>query len=160
MEWLNKYLFIGIGIGLVVALGCVIWLSIKKAREQKESRKEIARLKAMLTDRMDLESEGLAKLKSEVVELKQQNENLRISLHTFSQRPGRAELSRLQVYQQAADRLTINSPGFGAAWQSALKESEAEFKKTFLGLQPFIRKIIPLKNNAKLIEDATVEDES
>lgn len=155
MEWFNKYLFIGLGIGLVCALFAVIWVEIKKARESKESKKEIARLKAMLTDRMDLESEGLAKLKEEVAELKQQNENLRISLHTYSQRPGRAEMTRLQVYQQAADRLTINSPGFGAAWQSALKESEAEFKKTFLGLQPFIRKIIPSKNNANLIEDTT-----
>ncbi len=132
MEWFNKYLFIGLGIGLVCALFAVIWVEIKKARESKESKKEIARLKAMLTDRMDLESEGLAKLKE-----------------------GLAEMPRLQVYQQAADRLTINSPGFGAAWQSALKESEAEFKKTFLGLQPFIRKIIPSKNNANLIEDTT-----
>jgi hypothetical protein len=51
------------------------------------------------------------------------------------------------VYQQAADRLTINSPGFGAAWQAALKESEDEFEKTFYGIQPFIRRVIPLKSS-------------
>ncbi len=62
-------------------------------------------------------------------------------------------MARLQVYQQAADRLTINAPGFGAAWQAALKDSEAEFEKSFYGVQPFIKKVIPLKNSdAKMID--------
>ncbi len=146
-----QQLLIGLGIGLAVAIIIAIWLTAKRQKESKDSQKEIARLKAMITDRMDLESEGLTKLKTEVAELKQQNENLRISLRTYAQKPGRKEVTRLHVYQQAADRLTINSPGFGAAWQAALKESEADFEKTFFGVQPFIRKIIPLKTDANII---------
>ena len=84
-----QQLLIGLGIGLAVARIIAIWLTAKRQKESKDSQKEIARLKAMITDRMDLESEGLTKLKTEVAELKQQNENLRISLRTYAQKPGR-----------------------------------------------------------------------
>jgi hypothetical protein len=100
---------------------------------------------------MDLESEGLSKLKEQNEELKKQNENLRITMNTYSQKPGRKELARLQVYQLAVDRLTINSPGFGAAWQAALKESEDEFQKTYVGVQPFIKRLIPTKTEANVL---------
>jgi ribosomal protein L29 len=153
-------IIIGVAIGFTPMLVILIVQSAKHAAKVKEHRQEIARLKSMLTDRMDLESEGLTKLKEEVAELKMQNENLRISLRTYSQKPGRKEIARLQVYQQAADRLTINSPGFGAAWQAALKESEDEFEKTFYGVQPFIRRVIPLKNSDANVVGRIEKDES
>lgn len=138
---------IGIAIGFTPMLVLAIVQYYFYKTRGKEHKKEITKLKHMITDRMDLESEGISKLKEEVASLKVQNENLRISLRTYAQKPGRKEVSRLHVYQQAADRLTINSPGFGAAWQAALKESEDEFEKTFYGVQPFIRRVIPLKNS-------------
>ncbi|MFA7671574.1 MAG: hypothetical protein WCY53_04870 [Sphaerochaetaceae bacterium] len=147
-----KNIAIGVLIGFIPMLTILIIQLVKKSKQAKEHKQEIARLKAMLTDRMDLESEGLGKLKGELDELKAKNENLRISLQSYSQKPNRKELARLQVYQQAVDRLIINSPGFGAAWQAALKESEQEFEKTFFGLHPFIKKVIPLKeSNATLL---------
>jgi hypothetical protein len=138
---------IGAAVGFVPMLVILIIQYSKHTVKDKEHKQEVARLKSMIADRMDLESEGLAKRKDEIAELKRQNENLRISLSTFAQKPGRKEVTRLHVYQKAADRLTINSPGFGAAWQAALKESEEEFEKTFMGVQPFIRRVIPLKNS-------------
>lgn len=156
---MDKNFFIGLGIGLIIAIVIAIWLSVKRLKTLKQSQKEIVKLKHMLSDRMDLESEGLSKLKDEISELKLQNENLRISLRTYAQKPGRKEISRLHVYQQAADRLTINSPGFGAAWQAALKESEDEFEKTYFGVQPFIRKLIPLRTDAKVIGRLQEPDE-
>ena len=140
-------IIIGVAIGFIPMLVVLIIQYSKHATKAKEHKQEIARLRSMLTDRMDLESDGLSKLKGENADLKAQNENLRISLRTYAQKPGRKEVSRLHVYQQAADRLTINSPGFGAAWQAALKESEDEFEKTFYGIQPFIRRVIPLKSS-------------
>lgn len=139
-------ILIGFAIGFVPMLVFSIVQYSKHVNKIKEHKQEIARLKAMLSDRMDLESEGLNRLKQELADLKQQNENLRISLRTYAQKPGRKEIARLHIYQQAADRLTVNSPGFGAAWQSALKESEEEFEKTFYGVKPFIRRVIPLKS--------------
>lgn len=148
-----KEALIGLGIGLVIALFVYIWQKIGKSEIDKKSKAEIARLKGMLADRMDIESEGLNKLKTENEELKKANENLRITNANLMQKPGRAEVNRLHIYQQAVDRLVINSPGFGAAWQSALKESEEEFAKTYTGAQAFWKKVLPGKTNAKLIEN-------
>ncbi len=147
-----EQILIGIAIGVTPMIIILIVQVVKFKQKESLHMQEIKKLKNMVTDRMDLESDGLSKLKEEIAELKSQNENLRISLRTYSQKPGRREVSRLQVYQQAADRLTINSPGFGAAWQAALKESEEEFEKTFYGVQPFIKKVIPLKSSdAKVV---------
>lgn len=144
--------------GLVVAVVIFIVMSIRMRALKAACDKESARLKQMLTDRMELESEGLTKLKKENEELKKANENLRISIQTYAQKPGRKELQRLTVYQTAVDRLILNSPGFGAAWQAALKDSEAEFEKTYVGVQAFIRKMIPTRTDAQVIGE--IEDES
>ena len=154
-----KSLLIGLGIGLVISLIVYIWQRIGRSDSEKKSKTEIARLKNMLADRMDIESEGFKKIKAENDELKKANENLRITNAALSQKPGRAEVQRLQIYQQAVDRLVINSPGFGAAWQSALKESEEEFAKTYTGTQAFWKKILPGKTNAMLSSSSDVVDE-
>lgn len=152
-------LLIGLGIGLLVAIIVYIWQSISKKDIEKASKDEIARLKGLLADRMDIESAGLTKLKAENEDLKKANENLRVTNATLAQKPGRAEVQRLQIYQKAVDRLIINSPGFGAAWQSALKESEDEFEQIYSGIQPFWKKILPGRTNAKLIDKDNVVDE-
>lgn len=150
---------IGLGIGVVLAIVLVVVMSVKRHKEILQEKKETDRLRRTLNDRMDLESDGLAKLKDDLEELKKQNENLRISLNTFSQKPNRKELARLHVYQLAVDRLTINSPGFGAAWQAALKESEEEFQKTYVGVQPFIKRLIPMKTDANVLPRYIESDE-
>ncbi|HKL59161.1 MAG TPA: hypothetical protein VJ863_04615 [Sphaerochaeta sp.] len=142
---------IGLGIGVVLAIVLVVIMSVNRHKETLQEKKENDRLRRMLNDRMDLESDGLAKLKDSNEDLKKQNENLRISLNTYSQKPNRKEVARLHVYQLAVDRLTINSPGFGAAWQAALKESEDEFQKTYVGVQPFIKRLIPMKTDANVL---------
>jgi hypothetical protein len=154
-----KEALIGLGIGLVIAIVVYIWQKIGKNEIEKKSKAEIAKLKGLLADRMDIESEGITKLKKENEELKQANENLRITNANLSQKPGRAEVQRLHIYQQAVDRLVINSPGFGAAWQSALKESEDEFAKTYTGTQAFWKKVLPGKTNAKLISSDVVDEQ-
>lgn len=139
-----KVFLIGLGIGLLVAIIVYIAKQIK-----------INRLNKLLNDRMELESSGLAGLKKEVEELKKQNENLRITNAALAQKPGRAEIQRLQVYQKAVDRLVLNAPGFGAAWQSALSESEEEFAKIYSGTKPFWKKVIPGNTDAKAIEESS-----
>lgn len=148
-----QYLLLGLSIGLFVALVLWVVMAIKRRAIKKASELEILKYKNMLSQRMELESEGMEKLRKENESLKSANDNLRISLQTMSQKPGKREIARLQVYQTAVDRLTINSPGFGPAWQAALKESEEEFSKTLSGTIPFLRKFIPNKTDAQLIEE-------
>lgn len=148
---------IGLGVGLAVALIVFLIMIIRQNAIKGQCRSETQKLKTMLTDRMEIESEGVSRLKAENEKLKKENENLRISIQTYAQKPGRKELQRLQVYQTAVDRLIINSPGFGAAWQAALKDSESEFEKTYIGVQPFIRRLIPMKTDAAVIKE--IEEE-
>ena len=150
---------IGLGIGVVLAIVLVVVKSVNRHKEMLQEKTENARLRRMLNDRMDLESDGLSKLKDDYEEIKKQNENLRISINTYSQKPNRKEIARLHVYQLAVDRLTINSPGFGAAWQAALKESEDEFQKTYVGVQPFIKRLIPMKTDANVLPRYVESDE-
>lgn len=152
----------GLGVGILIAL--IVWIIyiIRLRMAKKKGEEDVQKVKSMLASRMEIENEGVEKLKTENAELRLYNENLRISLQAMSQKPGRKEVERLQVYQKAVDRLTINSPGFGAAWQAALKESEEEFSKTYTGVIPFIRRIIPGRTSAQLIdnEDLPSDDEN
>ncbi len=152
-----QYGLIGLGVGLVIALIVYIWQFAAKKDMLRLQKAEIDRLKQMLSDRMDLESEGVQKLKAEVEDLKLKNENLRITNAALLQKPGRQEVQRLHIYQKAVDRLIINAPGFGQAWQSALKESEDEFSEIYTGSLPFWKKVLPSKTNAKLIKEASEE---
>lgn len=150
--------FIGLGVGLFFALAALVWQYSKRRILEKETKAEIERLKSTITDRMDIEADGVRKLKEQVEDLTKQNENLRITNAALMQKPDRADSQRLAVYQKAVDRLTINSPGFGPAWQSALKESEEEFSKIYSGTEAFWKKVLPRRTDAKLIEE-TAEDE-
>lgn len=144
---------IGFAIGLAIALVVYVWQLIKRKGELKKVSKELENLKKMLNDRMDLESDGVSKLKKDLQDLKDQNENLRITNAGLMQKTDKAEIQRLHIYQKAVDRLVINSPGFGAAWQSALKESEEEFNRIYKGTQAFWKKVLPTKTDAKLVEE-------
>ena len=142
----------GLGAGLVIAALVAFYFSMKIGKLNDEKNKEIQKYKNMLSDRMELEAEGLKKVKDENEELKKVNENLRVSLMALRDKPGRKEMQRLQVLQKAADRLTLNSPGFGPVWQAALKESEEEFQKVYSGFIPFIKRHIPRPTDAEVID--------
>jgi hypothetical protein len=132
---------IGLGAGLVFFLIAVI----NNIRLRSRHKKEILRIKSIVTQKMDLESDNYTRLRDEIAELKRQNENLRISVRGLSQKPHRKELARLQVYNRAIEIMTLRAPGFGPAWQTALSESEAEYDKIYSGLEPFVRRVVPSK---------------
>ena len=147
---------IGAACGLAVALIIAIYFSMKLSTLRKEKKTEVEKYRNMLAERMEIESAGVNKLKAENEELRKTNENLRVSLLAMREKPGRKELERLQVMQTVADRLVLNSPGFAPVWQAALKESEEEFRKTYSGLMPFLKRHIPLKtSDAQLIDDSS-----
>jgi MFS superfamily sulfate permease-like transporter len=119
--FLLKPFFIGLYIGIFVALFIFI-------REKAAARK----LKKEILNR-----------KREVEELKRQNENLRISLQSFSEKPGRKEIKQLHLYQKAVEILTEKAPGFAQSWQSALRDGEEEMKLIHLGAIPFVKLLLP-----------------
>lgn len=136
-----ELLLIGFGAGCVLLLISIL----NNLRVRRKYKKEILRIKSIVTQKMDLESDSLSRMKEEIRDLKQQNENLRISVRTFSQKPNRKEVARLQVYQRAVEIMSLKAPGFAPAWQVALTESESEFDKIYSGFEPFVRKVVPSK---------------
>ena len=151
--------FIGLGIGLVVAAVIALYSSARAVRIRKDKDQEIAKFKDMLAARMELESDGLRKVKDENEELRKANENLRVSLMAMRDKPGRKEVQKLQIMQKAVDRLMLNSPGFATAWQVAMHDSEEEFQKMYSGLVPFIKRHIAGKSEAQLV-DVKDDDDS
>ena len=132
-------LFIGLYIGLFFCL--VIF--IREKFHARKLKKEIEKLKQHIQTKLDIESESNEKRKNEIDELKKQNENLRISLQAYSDKPGRKEIKQLHLYQKAVEILTEKAPGFAQSWQSALKDGEEEMRKIDLGSIPFIKKLLP-----------------
>jgi len=138
-SFLLKPFAIGLYIGLFIAL--VIF--IREKIIQRRLTREIQNLKLHIQTKLEIESENNERRKRELDELKKQNENLRITLQNYLEKPGRKELRQLHIYQKAIEILTMKAPGFAQSWQSALKESEAEMGRIELGILPFFKRLIP-----------------
>lgn len=151
--------FIGLGIGIAIAAVVALYFSVRVGKVRKEKEAEVSKYKTMLSDRMELESEGLRKVKEENEELRKANENLRVSLLVMREKPGRKEVQKLQIMQKAVDRLTLNSPGFATAWQVAMHDSEEEFQRMYSGIVPFIKRHIAGKSEAQLVEAPDGEED-
>ena len=151
--------FIGLGIGIAIAAVVALYFSVRVGKVRKEKEAEVSKYKTMLSDRMELESDGLRKVKEENEELRKANENLRVSLLVMREKPGRKEVQKLQIMQKAVDRLTLNSPGFATAWQVAMHDSEEEFQRMYSGIVPFIKRHIAGKSEAQLVESTESEED-
>ena len=151
--------FIGLGIGIAIAAVVALYFSVRVGKVRKEKEAEVQKYKTMLSDRMELESDGLRKVKEENEELRKANENLRVSLLVMREKPGRKEVQKLQIMQKAVDRLTLNSPGFATAWQVAMHDSEEEFQRMYSGIVPFIKRHIAGKSEAQLVESTESEED-
>ena len=55
----------GLGTGLIIAALVAFFLSMKIGRINEEKKKEVQKYKDMLSDRMELEAEGLKKVREE-----------------------------------------------------------------------------------------------
>lgn len=130
----------GLGLGLLVAIST--W--INKWRSASASRKELEDLKKHLQTQMNITAKGYEELQQELQRLKQENENLRITVATLSNKPGRAELKTLQLWDKALRLMNINSPGFAPAWETAIAEASKEIQETETGVKALVRKVLPM----------------
>lgn len=128
----------GFALGLVVAF--VVWLVGLWRRS--ELRADVRRLHRHLHTQMEITHEGSDARKRELDQLRLENENLRISIKAWQQKPGRHELRSLQVYDTAVHRLLESTPGFSMAWEAALREAETRMERTERGLLAFTRRFI------------------
>jgi hypothetical protein len=126
----------GLGVGLFLVI--VTWLS--SLSKSGELRREVRRLREHLHTQMDITSRGNSALRTELDSLKTQNENLRVSIKEWQQKPGRAELRMLAVYDRAIRILNQNAPGFSPVWEKAVRESEEEIVAGETGMSGMLRR--------------------
>jgi hypothetical protein len=133
---------ISLGIGLAIGLVTAIYFWFRANIRSRQLRKEIARQKQMLQDRLEVEMESAAAMRNKLKDLEELNSNLRQSIETLSHKATRQELQQLAIYQKAIDMLSSQSPGFGPAWQNVLQASREELAGYQSGVKPFIRNIV------------------
>jgi len=147
--------------GLFLGLALAVFLWVKGLFRQRSLSKEIARLKDSLYTKMQIETKGSMSRENELEELKRQNENLRITVSALQQKPGRAEIRQLHVYDRAVHAMLARAPGFAASWEMVLKEAEEEVKLTETGLAAFVRRVfLPQKPSAGAQEAVPLIEET
>ncbi|MFM7425088.1 MAG: hypothetical protein ACKO7W_08880 [Elainella sp.] len=130
----------GLGFGLLVALS--VWIG--KWRTQSSLKRELDDLKKHLQTQLSINAKGYDELQKELKRLKQENDNLRTTVATLSNKPGRAELRTLQVWDKALRSMTLSSPGFAPAWEMAVIEANKEVQDTETGVKALVRKVFPM----------------
>jgi hypothetical protein len=132
----------GLIAGLVIGLGVAGYFWFAGWLRRRALVKEVASLKEHLHRQMEINAKGTDAQKKELEGLREKTENLRITNATLKQKPGHAEIELLATYERALRAMHSRAPGFGAAWEQALKEAEAELAAVDTGLMPLIRKAL------------------
>ena len=129
-----------LGLGMGIALMIIVWFNgLAKKRELSKSLKQ---LREHLNNQMSITAKGTSEYVREIEQLKQQNENLRITVATLKNKPGRGELHTLQVYDKAIHLMYEKAPGFAPSWEAVIKEVESEMKRADTGLTALFKKIV------------------
>jgi len=133
-----KFLGYGVLIGLLVA----VWVAVSAWLKRRDALAEVQRLRSHLHDHMEVTSEGTLKQKQTIEKLRAENENLRVTLKAWQQKPDRRELRMLQVYDHAVQQLLANAPGFAPHWQNALRDADQHVAQIDSGLIAFARRLV------------------
>ena len=84
--------------------------------------------------------------------LQQERDNLRITVQSLNQKPGRKEIRQFYIYQTALDIMFEKAPGFAPAWQVTLKEAENLFEKSESGVVPLLKRLMPTSADKQVEE--------
>ena len=93
--------------------------------EKKRLQEENKELQGHLNTQLKINAKGNDQLEADLIELREQNENLRSNLNVAKQKPGRAELRHLQMMENAVSVMREQAPGFAPAWEKAMRDAEA-----------------------------------
>ena len=100
-------------------------------------------MRSHLHTKLEIDSSENERRKTELERLKQERDNLRITVQSLNQKPGRKEIRQYFIYQTALDIMFEKAPGFAPAWQITLKEAEELFEKSEKGVVPLLKRLMP-----------------
>lgn len=127
--------------GLLAGLAFAAWVAFSGWQRRRGLNLEIQRLRRHLHDHMQLSQEGTEQRKVELERLRVENENLRIAVKNWQQKPDRRELRMLLVYDRALRQISSTAPGFSPYWEAALRDAEREIEQMDRGLLGFARRL-------------------
>jgi len=125
MEFLNHHFYWGLGIGAFLGLIGVTFAVLRLF----DTKGEVKRLKRHLSDKLELEAEATNRLRHDLQDLKQQNENLRIKVANLNQFPDKRLQRELEIYARAERFMVSSSPGFPAVWEETKRSAVAGLKQ-------------------------------
>lgn len=130
---------------------------IKSLFKLRKYKKEIKELNGHLNRQMRIIDEGSKGLEKELQNVKKRNENLNETVNTLKQKPGRAELRLLNIYDLALKKMKLNAPGFFSAWEATFKDAEIEYEGKETGSEAIKKKILSpdLSNKSSVLEQET-----
>ena len=136
----------GLALGLLLAF--FAWKSgfSTKSRLSKDVRRlenELRELQNHLNTQLKINAQGNQKVEDELDSLREQNENMRVTLATLQSKPGRAEIRQYQVMEAAVRQMREQAPGFAPAWEKAMRQAESEVEAGESGLKKLVRRVIP-----------------
>lgn len=129
--------------GLTLGLVFCLVIYIRGFLRRRELAKEVDRLRAHLHTKLEIDSADNERRKNELNNLRQERDNLRITVQSLNQKPGRKEIRMYFIYQTALDIMFEKAPGFAPAWQITLKEAESLFEKSEKGVVPLLKRLMP-----------------
>src|ERR1700722_8953421 len=115
MDFLNHHFYLGLGVGAILGLIVIVFALMRLW----DTKGEVKRLKRHLADKLELEADATNRLRVDLQELKQQNENLRIKVANLNQYPDKRLQRELEIYARAERFMVSSSPGFPAVWEEA-----------------------------------------
>jgi hypothetical protein len=131
-----------LGSGFALGLAVALWVGISGWRHRRGLEDEVRRLRQHLHDHMEITQAGVRERKEELERLRLENENLRVTLKAWQQKPDRKELRMLQVYDHAVRELVANAPGFAPHWENALRGAEVSVAQIDSGVAAFARRLV------------------
>jgi len=129
---------------------CVVY--VRGWQHRRELSREINRLKAHLHTKLEIDSADNERRKQELITLRQERDNLRITVQSLNHKPGRKEIRQYYIYQTALDIMFEKAPGFAPAWQITIKEAERLFEKSEQGVVPLLKRLMPTSTNKQVEE--------
>jgi dynactin complex subunit len=129
--------------GLTLGIIFCLFVYLRGFLRRHELTKEIDRLRTHLHTKLEIDATENERRKAELEKLKQERDNLQITVQALNHKPGRKEIRQYFIYQTALDIMFEKAPGFAPAWQITLKEAENLFEKSERGVVPLLKRLMP-----------------
>lgn len=142
-SWINAIISNPFAKGLALGILFCIIIFIRGFLRRRELSLEVSRLRTHLHTKLEIDSGENERRKNEIETLKQERDNLRITVQSLNQKPGRKEIRQYYIYQTALDMMFEKAPGFAPAWQITLKEAENTFAESEKGVVPLLKRLMP-----------------